>query len=168
MEKEDTVYSVNSNFQYIAPDWVIGKIFRYWFLGLSPSSFPSAVLSVRGTTSSEVKAPRCLGNQDRLTPENTVQLPWGHRGGCGAIVPSPNPITSFCSCTRRGCRNDVLEEVIECFCVWGEIRGQARDGSLQRVWTPALRGNDELLSSDSSCCSLLPTLQCCSGLFILF
>lgn len=111
-KRRNSLFSELCNFQYLATDWVIGKILEYWFLGFSPSSFPPAVLSVRGTMSYAAKAPRCLGNQDYLTPENTVRLPWACQGGCGATVPSSIPISSFCSCTCV-CRNDVLEEVIE-------------------------------------------------------
>lgn len=62
------------------------------------------------------KAPQCLGNEEHLMPENTCQ------GGCRATGPSPDPVSSFCSCTWCVCRNGILEEVMECVCVCVGIR----------------------------------------------
>lgn len=39
--------------------------------------------------------------------------PWVCRGSHGAVVPSPKPVSSFCTCTQCVCRHDVLDEVPE-------------------------------------------------------
>lgn len=63
------------------------------------------------------------------TPENTGRLPWTCWGVCRATVLSPNPLSSFCSCTQCVCRNDVFEDIIEHVRACREIRDQAGDGS---------------------------------------
>ena len=35
-KRRNSLFGELFNFQYIATDWVIGKILEYWFLGLSP------------------------------------------------------------------------------------------------------------------------------------
>lgn len=129
-KRRNSLFSELFYCQYIATDWVIGKILEYWFLGLSPSSFPLAVLSVRGTMSDVAEAPRCVRSRDTgllrtpfacpgharvsAEPQGPHRTPFPHFAAVLGVFAEMTSLRTLSNTSLRAGRSEIRLETAAC------------------------------------------------------